>query len=334
MTGHARILGTLTLSLGLLAPTSASAQAPGAKETAAAHALYDHATWEMDAKRYATACPELEEVIRLIPEGIGAKLTLAECYERQGRLASAWAQYSLVGTLAVKAGQPERAQRSAAKVAALKPRLATLSLDLSSAVRATPGLAITRDGLPVGEEQWTKPTPVDAGGHDIVATAPGREPQRYHLEVTDGAKLSLRIKEFEPAVEHKAAPVETAAPSTDASSRLNWQRPTGVAVMSLGTAGIFIGAILGGLAIGKNSESNRDNHCDANDSCDPEGLALRAKALGLGNGSTGAMIAGGVLLAGGVVLLATAKKNPTQSKEPAAARLEVGLSGIQVRGTW
>ena len=104
--------------------------------------------------------------------------------------------------------------------------------------------------------------------------------------------------------------------------------------MGLGVAGVAIGAVLGGLAIGKNSESNRDNHCDANDSCDPEGLSLRSKALGLGNGSTGAMIAGGVLLAGGVVLFATAKRAPAQSKEQAGARLEVGMSGIQVRGAW
>jgi hypothetical protein len=334
MIGHARTLGTLALSLGLLVPASARAQSVDAKKTAAAQALYDQATSEMDAKHYATACPKLEEVTRLIPEGLGAKLTLGECYESQGRLASAWVQYSLVGAIAVKVGQSERSQRAAAKAAELKPKLATLSLDVSEATRSAPGLAITRDGLPVGEEQWAKPAPVDAGGHDIVATATGREPWKYHVEVTDGAKLSVRVKAFEPAPEPKAAPVATPAPVMSSSPPSSWQRPAGVAAMGLGVVGVVIGATLGGLAIGKNGESNRDNHCDANDSCDPEGLSLRSKALGLGNGSTGAMIVGGVLLAGGVVLFATAKKVPTQGMGQARARLEVGMSGIQVRGAW
>lgn len=334
MLGHARTLGILALSLGFLVPAGARAQATDAKKTAAAQALYDQATAEMDAKRYATACPKLEEVTRLIPEGLGAKLTLGECYESQGRLASAWAQYSLVGAIAVKVGQSERSQRAAAKAAELKPRLATLSLDVPEATRAVPGFAITRDGLPIGEEQWAKPAPVDAGGHDIVATATGREPWKYHVEVADGAKLSVRVKAFEPALQPKAAPVEVSAPIMTSSAQNSWQRPAGIAAMGLGVAGVAIGAVLGGLAIGKNSESNRDNHCDANDSCDPEGLSLRAKALGLGNGSTGAMIAGGVLLAGGVVLFATAKKAPTQSAGQAGVRLEVGMSGIQVRGAW
>ena len=334
MLGHARTLGILTLSLGLLAPASARAQPADPKKAGAAQALYDQATSEMDAKHYATACPRLEEVTRLIPEGLGAKLTLGECYESQGRLASAWTQYTLVGASAGKAGQSERSQRAAAKAAALQPRLATLSLDVSEATRSVPGLAITRDGVPVAAEQWATATPVDAGKHEIVATAPGREPWKYPVEATDGAKLSVRVKAFEPDPGPKAAPVEAEAPITPSSPPRAWQRPAGIAVMGLGAAGVAIGAVLGGLAIGKNSESNRDNHCDASDSCDPQGLSLRATALGLGNGSTAAMITGGVLLAGGVVLFATAKKAPTPSKEQAGARLEVGMSGILVRGAW
>src|SRR5690242_14919661 len=142
MIGHARTLGILTLSLGLLAPAFARAQPVDSRKAAAAQALYDQATSEMDAKRYATACPKLEEVTRLIPEGLGAKLTLGECYESQGRLASAWTQYTLVSASAVKAGQSERSQRAAAKAAAIEPRLARLSLDVPEATRTVSGLAI------------------------------------------------------------------------------------------------------------------------------------------------------------------------------------------------
>lgn len=42
---------------------------------------------------------------RLVPEGLGAKLTLAECYESQGKLASAWTQYTVVESMAARTGQ-------------------------------------------------------------------------------------------------------------------------------------------------------------------------------------------------------------------------------------
>jgi hypothetical protein len=139
------------------------------------------------------------------------------------------------------------------------------------ATRAVSGLAITRDGLPVAAEQWATPTLMDAGKHEIVATASGHEPWKHQLELTDGTKLSVRVKAFEPAPGPKTAPAVAEAPVTTPAPQRTWQRPAGIAVMGLGAVGVAIGAVLGGLAIGKNSESNRDNHCDAN----PRDLGLQ-----------------------------------------------------------
>ena len=152
---RAKTLRALSLSLCLLAlPAAAQAQTVDPQTALAAQALYEQATAEMDAKSYPSACRKLEEVTRLVPEGLGAKLTLGECYEALGKLASAWSQYTFVEAMAPKVGQAERAQRAAERAAALKPRLATMTIDVPGEARAITGLVITRDGVSVGEGQW------------------------------------------------------------------------------------------------------------------------------------------------------------------------------------
>ncbi|KYF91467.1 hypothetical protein BE17_44700 [Sorangium cellulosum] len=326
----------LILSLALLSPAAVRAQSVDPQKALAAQALYEQASVEMDEKKYASACRKLEEVARLVPEGLGAKLTLGECYEALGKLASAWSQYALVEAMAPKVGQLERAERAAARAAALKPKLATLTIEVPEAVASTKGLAITRDGVPIGDAQWGAPLPVDAGGHEIVATAPARKPWTKQVEVViDGAQVAVAV----PPLELEAA-AGAAAPAPDAGSERPWQRPAAFVAMGLGAAGLAAGAVLGGLAMAKNGDSNDANHCDAQDRCDPTGISLRRDAVGLGNGSTAAFIVGGVLAAGGVVLLVTAPSTGASSERagsrPALRATSVALlpGGVALRGVW
>jgi hypothetical protein len=190
-----RAIGVLGLTLSLLAPTAGHAQPVDPQRKAAAQKLYDQATAEMDAKNYASACPKLEEVERLRPDGLGAKLTTAQCYERLGRLASAWSKYTLLEELARKAGQAERATEAAKKAAELRPRLATLRIDVPAEVRALPGLAITRDGAPLGEAEWGSPVPVDKGQHVVVATRTGKPSWEKGVEIqADGEAVTVTIE--------------------------------------------------------------------------------------------------------------------------------------------
>ncbi|WP_437989576.1 hypothetical protein [Sorangium sp. So ce145] len=340
----ARATGALVLSLSLLAPAAARAQGIDSQAALAAQALYDQAVTEMDASRYDSACPRLEEVTRLAPTGLGAKLTLGECYERWGKLASAWSQYALVESLAPRAGQPERGQRAAEKAAALRPRLATLAIEVPEEVRSIPGLAITRDGVPVGAGQWATPVPVDSGAHELVARAPGRKPWTRQIEAVDGSAGVARI----PVLERDAGPenenVRNASPekvpATEASIEPTWRRPVSFAAIGLGGAGIVAGAVLGGLALAKNSESDEPGRCDAQDRCDPRGVQLRNSARTLGTGSTVAWIAGGALAAGGLTLLLTAPsrvapgERASAQARPWSARVALLPGSVAVQGAW
>jgi hypothetical protein len=336
---RAWLAGSLAIFVSVVAPAQARGQVDP-QRALAAQALYEQATAEMDAGSYASACRKLEEVTKLVPEGLGAKLTLGQCYEALGKRASAWTQYAFVEAMAAKAGQEERSKEAGARAAALKPQLAMLAIEVPEEARSSPGLVITRDGVPVGEAQWGLAVPVDAGSHEVTATAPGRKPWKQTVDVPrDGEKLSVRVKalEVEPSVVSKGP-----GPVGDPATQRPWQRPLGIGVMALGGAGVAAGAVLGGLALSKNGASNRDNHCDALDRCDATGIDLRKQAVGLGNGSTAAIVAGAVVLAGGVALFVTAPAAATKEERSGAApgagrwsaRVELLPGGVRLKGSW
>ncbi|WP_437624502.1 hypothetical protein [Sorangium sp. So ce1151] len=334
-----------------LVPAVVEAQTSDA-QTAVATALFEQAVAEMDQKDYASACRKLEEAMRLAPQALGAQLKLAQCYEADGKLASAWMRYTVVRDVAERSGQAERAEKAAAGAAALKDKLARMILEVPDAVRAIPGLAITRDGVLVGEGQWGAAVPVDRGTHAIVVTAPGREPWKRDVPIeADGARISVLVEapvaapETPPATPaavvaralSPAEPAPASAPSLvpDAALARPWQRPAGIAAAAVGFAGLVAGGVLGAVAVGTYAESN-DGHCDAWNICDPEGMTLRQGALRLGDASTATLVVGGAALIGGVVLLATMPGPSVQGRQGTSAGVvfEVVAGGARVRGTF
>lgn len=315
-------LAPLVLALCAAVSLPARAQTVDPDTAATAQALFDQATADMDRKQYASACPRLEEVTRLIPAGLGAKLALGECYEAQGKLASAWSQYALVQDQATAAGQAERSQEAGAKAAALRPRLATLTIEIPDAVRGIPGVMVTRNGVRVGAGQFGTAIPVDAGAHDIVVSAPDHTPWRKRVEVVaDGANVTVET----------GGPVPGLAPKPEPPPSRPWQRPVALGVLGLGAAAAGVGVALGVVALEKNGQSNSDNHCNLKDFCDTTGAALRNDARAFGNGSTVALAAGGAVLAAGVLLFALA---PEARERKVAVRVEAGPLGLGLRGAW
>lgn len=222
----------------------AAAQAVDPERAAVAQSLFEEASAEMDRRQFSSACPKLVEVTRLIPQGLGAKLALGECYEGLGKLASAWSQYSLVESLAQKDGQAERAKEAGEKARALRPNLATLAIHVPDVARAITGLSIARDGSPVGEGQWDVPVPIDAGTHEVTVTAPGRQTSHLRVKVeTDGLKREVTVTVPDSAMKPVTAPSPT------------WQRPTGIAAFGLGAAAIVaVGAGVGLMIVSTNKD--------------------------------------------------------------------------------
>jgi hypothetical protein len=318
----------ILLLLPLSAGRAALAQQPGTPESVQlAQALYDAAVKEIGAKRFDTACPKLEEAVRLVPAGVGAKLTLAECYEGAGRLASAWSAYGIAASAAQNANQKDRQKLAEERAAALKPRLGMLTVSVPAAVGALPGVTIQRDGVTIGPAQWGVPLPADSGKHVIAVTATGRQRTEKAADLADGAKVVLEVPEPlapSPTVSATSTANATAAPTATATAppavQSSPRRTVGMVVTGAGALGLVAGAVAGGMAISLRGQSDAsgclpDNHCAPGSA----GIDLRRQSLSAGDWSTALFVGGGVAAAAGVVLWLTAP-GPQAAPNPGAAR--------------
>jgi hypothetical protein len=339
------VLAALVLLTPGLAVNTARAQpsraetAKAAKAAAAkAAAMYREAVALMDKGKYAIACPKLEEVVRLVPEGIGAKITLAECFEESGRLASAWAAFGVAEQAAGAAGQRGRQMRARARRDALEPKVAKLTIQVGERARSLEGLSILRDGAPVAPDAWGTAVPVDKGRHAVVATAGAYRFEKEVEVAADGASVSVLIEGPAPAP-------PPSDPDPGVLGGLGAQRTAGLIAAGAGVVGIGLGSFFGVRAISKKNESNESGHCREGNKCDLEGIALRDEGLTAATISTVLFIAGGAAAAGGVVLFLTAPKadpgagankaNPkTAAKWLGSAQVAIGPGGIAVRGSW
>jgi len=315
--------------------------APGTRaqtsDKALAEELFRQGRALMQEQRYGEACPKLGESQRLDPS-TGTLLNLATCHERQGKLASAWSEYSDVITFAQRDGREDRVTYARERLAQVEPRLSRLKIELSPATDGT-GLEVRLDGAIVGRPAIGVAVPVDAGAHTIGASAPGKQHWEQSIEVPIGPGVQAvtvpplaDAPTTTPAQEPAAG---AAAPPPDDDARAgNSQRYVAYGLGGVGVVGLTLGTIFGLKAIAKNGDSN-DQGCSGNN-CSPEAAALREDAQRAGNISTIAFAVGGAALAGGAVLYFTAPKARPAAHAKAAGRwtLAAGASRVAVGVTW
>jgi hypothetical protein len=173
-------------------PSGARAQTtPDA--TTAALAVFRRAQELVAQQKFAEACPLFEEVVRIEPRAIGARLQLADCYERTGRVASAWTAYSVAGDAAAAENQTERVRLARDKVEALRPKVPELTISVGAEAQTVVGLEVKRNGVLVGNAQWGMPVPVDPGAHMVSASGAGKKPWTMTIRLEAGEKGTLEV---------------------------------------------------------------------------------------------------------------------------------------------
>ncbi len=291
-------------SAGAVVAIMLAAAAPAlAQQQSQADKLFDEAEALMKQNKYAEACPKFAQSNKLDPE-IGGMLWLADCYERNNQTASAYATYRDAQKMAIDKKDKQQRDKVAQKhMAALEPHLAKLTI-LPPQDGRLAGLEVTRDGATLPGDALGLAVPVDPGQHVVTAIAPHYKKWTQNVEVTgEGATVTLTVGPLEK--EEVAAPALVVVDNSDPGFAYH---AAGVALGVVGLVGIGVGSAFGLIAAGKLSDSNANGHCDAADTCDATGLALRGDAKDAALVSTILFIAGGVALAAGITVFFLAPK--------------------------
>jgi hypothetical protein len=337
------------LMLGILSSSGATAQ-PSSVDTALAIQLYDEAQKLMAAGNPAAACPKYAESQKRDPQ-LGTLLHLADCHEKVGKTASAWAGYKEAAEIAARrnaaGGNERREQVARARAAALEPKLSTVVIHVAQADMA--GLEVRRDGELLGRAVWGSAMPLDPGSYTFAAQAPGKKAWTQTVEVRPGgAKTVVTVPALEDEGFTARRPVGSsslpgsvagiAPPTADEHGRGNTQRTAGYILAGLGVVGAGVGTVFG-LQVLSNIKERDDIICPDN-WCTPEqGARIRVLEAEAGTNRTASYVTfalGGAAALGGIALVLTAP-----SRE---ARMVTGLNvvpwagpnsaGAHVTGRW
>ena len=189
-----------------------------AQERKAAEALFREGRALLARGDVEGACNRFAESQRLEPSG-GTLMNLADCHERQGKTASAWAEFSAAEELSKQQARTARAAEARRRAAALLPLLSHLTILVP---RVVPGLEVHRDGELVESGRFGAAIPVDPGPHRVTATAPGYEPTS--VEVTLGPRADAQTVTL-PELQASGSPAEGRRPLTRPSATETTEQP-------------------------------------------------------------------------------------------------------------
>jgi hypothetical protein len=298
----------LLLALAIpLAVAPAPARAQNAAEQAEARTLFDEGARLFEQGKFAEACTKLEASYHLFA-GVGTRGKLAQCYEKVGRTASAWAMYQEVVALAGKAGDERRVRVAEERVAALSPHLAHLTIVVPAASDVA-GLEVKRGDQVVERGVMGSAVAVDPGAIAFTVSAPGHVTKTVEVNVVPEKDVTFTV----PALEESAPPpAPPPAPSASASppapsepaqaaprAPAAWQVPAGIAV---GGAGVVTATV--GIVLAIAAKSSYDGAFDSGDCSRATLTCATSSGQSQTDGARSQANVGGVLIGAGAVLAA------------------------------
>jgi serine/threonine-protein kinase len=308
----------------VLVATPAFAQS----DPVAAQALFDEARRLMGHGDFAAACPKLAESQRLDP-GVGTLLNLAECWDKSGKTARAWAAFRDAEAMALHEKQTGRAQYANQRAAQIEAHLVRLTVDVPDTSRV-PSLEVRRDGEVLREAVWGSAVPIDPGDHVVEARAPGYKTFSVRVVAArDPIVVRIGTLEREPEVVPEKtsiveAPPEPPPPVVDTTPPLTIEniprdeapppaktgmRTAAFVVGGFGLAGIGLGALFGVLAIDRNATATSAG-CNDTTCPTPNALGVANDAKTFAVGADIAFAVSGALVVTSIVLLAIAPRAP------------------------
>lgn len=272
-------------------------------------------------------------------------LKRATAHEKEGKIATAWAEYKQVIEEATKSNDGKRLETARAHLADTFKKLSYVKIEAGQS-NATEVLV---DGKLVDKSAWSTPQPFDPGPHEVKVAATGSRTETLTITLPPGpATQSLTLPTLQPNGD--APPAIAAAPpaaeptkpepkpeakqdthseeadllregpsgtepySAPKKSGGNTGRTVGFVLGGVGIVGIGLGSYFGVVALG--NKKTVDAHCAAGASdsltsnaipCDAQGFSAQKDAHTNGTISTIGLGVGAAALATGIVLVLVSK---------------------------
>lgn len=292
-------LGILLVAFTVTAPAVAQS-----RDAAAAELLFREGRKAMDAGDFESACPKLEESQRLDP-GAGTLVNLAFCYEKLGKIATAWDRWSQA--LRSMRSNDERRPVVEKRMQEAEARLPKLVIELEE--DAPEDTKIVRDRVDIGRPALGLALPVDPGTRIVIVSAPGHESRTFEVEAKEGEVSELVVAPGPPLPPGEEAPSpEEAMPPDDVDVAPPPEKKSpvlGLVIGGVGVAGLVVGGVTGGLALGKKNDMQSDCERDGEGvlRCGSKGLAAADKGNTLAAVSTAGFAVGAVGIGLGLFLI-------------------------------
>jgi len=306
---------------------AAGGSAQGAKhgeEEAEARALvlFRLARMDMEAGRFAEACPKFEDSQRLDP-GVGTMLNLAFCHEKVGKTASAWKVYQAAAAAARTLGNADWESEARAQARRIEPSLLRVVIHVEVPESGDrPEVAL--DETPFPKSLWDQPTPIDPGRHRVRASAASRQTWSATFDVDREHLPTVSVPLLELAEGQALLP----APESGAA----WRRKAALGVGAAGLTAAAVGLAFGGAAIAAHSRATT-RYCAATAplNCNADGIHELSRMNTDAAVSNVAIAVGGAALFSAAVLWFSA---PQPSSPPSRGgwtlRPTVGSRGVAI----
>jgi hypothetical protein len=309
----------------------AAAAAPARAQTADAETLFREGKRLMKKGDIAEACKRFDASEKLEPS-VGTELNLANCLDKNGQTATAWATFVKAAASAKRGNEPKREAEARKRADALEKQLVYLTIDVPEDDRV-PGETIKRNDVVLDDAAWGERTPVDPDDYTITAAADGYATWTSHVTV----KIKNRRIEVPALAKQETKPDQPAgAPKSVASSERAAPPPAAteshlrkgpITLAAIGVAGIAAGGVLGLLS--KNAENSADTTCPSIYCGDASARSLNSHARSEALGADVGFAVGGAALAAAVVWWAVGGASTTErvSVMPALDHLGIVAEG-------
>ncbi|MEZ4226209.1 MAG: hypothetical protein R3B13_35005 [Polyangiaceae bacterium] len=316
----------------LVVGATASAKDPTPAEVAFRDGLKALKAGDLDK-----ACPRLAQSYDLDHQA-GTLFTLADCFRKAGKTASALARYDeYLQLFEGMSEKDKKAQRGREKFVrehsrSLEKTVPRLTVRVSA--DSPLGTVVLRNGVRMREATLGLPLPLDPGEYVLSAKAPdGREVELpVQLAPGETRDVELRIAPIDgapaptPSRPRAAPPTQTNAPVPDTNTG-SGQRTAGLVLMGAGAAALAVGAVTGVMVLGRKDQirANCGIGGDAS-ACNETGKAEADSAQTLALLSTVGFAVGIAGLGSGAALYFTAPR-PAAADAGGDSAWSVGVAG-------